>query len=83
VRSLLAPSGAMIASTWTEDRATLGSDPSADPGAHTEGRGACTEPRFLAPLRDEHQCDKPNVAAHATAYLSTNSVAFTPNQHKW
>jgi hypothetical protein len=59
VRSLLATSGAMILPTWTEDRATLGSDPSADPGAHTEDRGVSVAPRSLIPLRDEHQCVKP------------------------
>ena len=40
--------------TWAEDRATLGSDPSADPGAKTEGWAAASlcRPPFPYPLRD-------------------------------
>ncbi|HEY3243722.1 MAG TPA: transposase [Phycisphaerae bacterium] len=45
------------ATTWAEDRATLGSDPSADPGAKTEGRAAGLAARS-SPLRDWHQSDK-------------------------
>jgi hypothetical protein len=59
----------------------LGSNPSADPGAQTEGRDAQAASRSLSALRDEHQCDKPNVAASATADPSTRAVPFTPNQH--
>ena len=47
--------------TWAEDRATVGTDPSADPGAKTEGRAgihlACSA-RSSHPLRDWHQCGK-------------------------
>lgn len=35
--------------TWAEDRATLGSDPSADPGAKTEGRATESAARPLQP----------------------------------
>ena len=47
--------------TWAEDRATVGTDPSADPGAKTEGRAeyrlACSA-RSSQPLRDWHSRDK-------------------------
>ena len=36
--------------TWAEDRATLGSDPSADPGAKTEGRAAERVARLSSPF---------------------------------
>ena len=46
---------------WAEDRATVGTDPSADPGAKTEGRAA--DPRVDRPtlpsLRDWHQAINP------------------------
>lgn len=52
--------------TWAEDRATLGSDPSADPGAETEA-GRRPEPRnrpaVSSGLRDRHQRDKSYFAA--------------------
>ena len=44
-------------STWTEDRATVGTDPSADPGAKTEGRRPAIPAVFLH-LRDWHESDK-------------------------
>ena len=37
-------------STWAEDRATLGSDPSADPGAKTEGRAIESVARLSRPF---------------------------------
>jgi len=46
--------------TWAENRATVGTDSSADPGAKTEGRAdrlACSA-RSSQPLRDWHQSDK-------------------------
>ena len=49
--------------TWAEDRATQRCDPSADPGAKTEGRVVhwgnpwTAQPSFL---RDWHQSDKPS-----------------------
>ncbi len=74
---------AMIVPTWTEDRAMLGSNPSAVPGAETEGPGQRPGvPPDSRALRDQHQCDKPTVASRATVYLSTRAVTFTPNQHR-
>ena len=56
--------------TWAEDRATVGTDPSADPGAKTEGRAEdrlmCSA-RSSHPLRDWHQCDK-SLAAQPRAF---------------
>jgi len=46
---------------WAEDRATVGTDPSADPGAKTEGRAESRlaySARSSHPLRDWHLCDK-------------------------
>jgi hypothetical protein len=49
--------------TWAEDRATVGTAPSADPGAKTEGRAedrlACSA-RSSHPLRDWHQAINPS-----------------------
>jgi len=48
---------------WAEDRATVGTDPSADPGAKTEGRAedhlACSA-RSSHPLRDWHKAINPS-----------------------
>ena len=46
-----------LASTRAEDRATVGTDPSADPGAKTEGR-AVRDRAAQPSLRDWHQGDK-------------------------
>ena len=43
--------------TWAEDRAPVGTDPSADPGAESEGWAAPSAAR-LSPLRFQHECDK-------------------------
>jgi hypothetical protein len=46
---------------WAEDRATVRTDPSADPGAKTEERAVgapCSAARL--PLRDWRQSDKPS-----------------------
>jgi hypothetical protein len=46
---------------WAEDRATVRTDPSTDPGAKTEARAVgmkCVAARL--PLRDWHQSDKPS-----------------------
>ena len=57
---------------WAEDRATQRCDPSADPGAKTEGAaGQLTYGRpsrlpALHPLRDWHQSDKPSRQDAAT-----------------
>ena len=49
--------------TWAEDRATVGTDLSADPGAKTEGRAeyrlACSA-RSCQPLRDWHNALNPS-----------------------
>lgn len=43
--------------TWAEDRAPVGTDPSADPGAESEGWAAQPAAR-LSTLRFQHECDK-------------------------
>jgi len=48
---------AMFHSAWAEDRATVGTDPSADPGAKTEGERPALPVAFLN-LRDWHESDK-------------------------
>ena len=46
---------------WAEDRALLRSNPSADPGAKTEGRAVCHAAAAQpSTLRDWHQSDKPS-----------------------
>jgi hypothetical protein len=48
---------------WAEDRATQRCDPSADPGAKTEGRAVRSVTAAAArpsTLRDWHQSDKPS-----------------------
>jgi hypothetical protein len=61
----------------------LGSNPSAVPGAETEGPGhRLGVPPDSRTLRDQHQSDKPTVQPlDAVAYRSTRAVTFTPNQH--
>ncbi len=60
--------------TWAEDRATVGTDPSADPGAKTEGRAgnrfACSA-RSSHPLRDWHQRGKSLAAQPREMNLAT------------
>jgi len=57
------PAGALQTQlTWAEDRAPVRTDPSADPGAKTEGR-AVTHTSAAppsSPLRDWHQSAKPS-----------------------
>ncbi len=48
---------AIFHSAWAEDRATVGTNPSADSGAKTEGGRSALPAAFLH-LRDWHQCDK-------------------------
>jgi len=48
---------AMFHLAWAEDRATVGTDPSADPGAKTEGGRPASSAAFLH-LRYWHQSDK-------------------------
>ena len=79
---------------WAEDRALLGSTPSADPGAKT-GAGVardCPTPASLQPyprLRDWHQSDKPSRQDAATSrtrrpssvtYADRQEFQFTVNQ---
>jgi len=88
MNSPLAVRSDIIFPAWTEDRAMLGSNPSADPGTQTKGAGrpkgvpllpVCTA--LSKTLWDEYQSDKPNVVLTRTAYLSTSSVTFTLNQY--
>ena len=47
--------------TWTEDRALLRSNPSAEPGARTGDRAASVRPRLsYSGLQDWHQSAKPS-----------------------
>ena len=72
---------------WAEDRATVRTDPSADPGAKIGGGAAARRP---APsLRDWHQSDKPSQQDAAIsptgcrsqlANLETTEFQFTVNQ---
>jgi len=81
--------------TWAEDRALLRSNPSADPGAKTEGPAACPQagcrPSLNHPLRDWHQSDKPSrhdaatrVARcpHPFANANRQEFQFTVNQDR-
>jgi hypothetical protein len=43
-------SNAKVALSWTEDRATMGIDPSADPEAETKARGGRRESFFRQPF---------------------------------
>ena len=54
--------------TWAEDRAPVGTDPSADPGVVSEGWAAATLPPTSPRL--QHQCDKSN--RHTTRKLNHN-----------
>ena len=67
--------------TWTEDRAMLGSNPSADPGAETKEARCPTGISLALTLSDQQQSDKPTVAPSVTVHLSTSAVTFTPNRH--
>ena len=63
--------------TWAEDRALLRSNPSADPGAKTEGRAVRSAAAVAArpsTLRDWHQSAKPSRQDAAT------SLAGCPSQ---
>ena len=53
-------------SAWAEDRALLRSNPSAVPGAKTDG-AARGRPVLYTPNRDWHQSDKPSQQDAATA----------------
>jgi len=62
----------MIAA-WAEDRAMLGSNPSADPGPHTEAGAARDCPGNRIPSRERHQSDKPMPRGAASLGLTTSS----------
>ncbi len=60
-------------SAWAEDRATLRSDPSAVPGAKTDG-AARGRPVLYSPHRDWNQSDKPSLQNAATALAGRPSL---------
>jgi len=78
--------------TWAEDRALLRSNPSADPGAKTEGRAvrfATGRPASSPALWDWHDIDKPSrqdatilrqYAALSLANPKRSEFQFTLNQ---
>ena len=66
-------------SAWAEDRATLRSDPSAVPGAKTDGAARC-RPVLHSPHRDWHQSDKPSEQDAATAMARCLSPLANSNQ---
>jgi hypothetical protein len=77
---------------WTEDRATQRCDPSAAPGAETEGRADAVRSaaRTYQPLRDRHESDKPSRQDAATRPAGCDSrfanarrpkFQFTLNQY--
>jgi hypothetical protein len=59
--------------TWAEDKATVGTDPSADPGAKTEGAALC---RPVFSLRDWRQCAKSVDLATSGSDGPQSSCAF-------
>ena len=77
--------------TWTEDRAPVRTDPSAAPGAETEGRAGAFNSTARPFLRDRHLCDKPLRPESATLaawsrtvlpYALPTQIQFTLNQDK-
>jgi len=60
--------------TWTEDRAPVRTDPSAAPGAETEGRADVLKGTARPSLRDRHSCDKPLRPEAATAAAWSRTV---------
>lgn len=64
--------------TWAEDRATLRSDPSADPGAEIGERGGFTA--ASPPLRDRHQSDKPSWQEATIPPAGCLHHSLTPNE---
>jgi transposase InsO family protein len=63
---------------WAEDRATLRSDPSADPGAEIGERGGFNA--ASPPLRDRHQCDKPSWHDATIPLAGCLQHPLTPNE---
>ena len=77
--------------TWAEDRATVGTDPSADPGAKTgDGANLLRPTPFAFPLRDWHHAKNPtkqrsgHVATHQSELTNNDGTKlhFTLNQNK-
>ena len=77
--------------TWTEDRAPVKTDPSAAPGAETEGRAVALNGAARPSLRDRHLCDKPSRPEAATQaawsrtlfpYALPSRFQFTLNQDR-
>jgi hypothetical protein len=72
---------------WAEDRALLRSNPSADPGAKTEGPAACPlagcRPSLNHPLRDWHQSDKPSRQDAATRVAGCPHQLANANQQEF
>ena len=60
--------------TWTEDRAPVRTDPSAAPGAETEGRADAFNSTARPSLRDRHLCDKPSRPEAATPAACSRTV---------
>ena len=79
---LMACPAAQSSSTWVEDRATQRCDPSADPGAETEGRAALLPPTFTR-LRDQHQAHKPSRHEAAKFPTGRSSQVANVNRHKF
>jgi PAS domain S-box-containing protein len=78
----MACAAAQSSSTWVEDRATQRCDPSADPGAETEGRAALLPPTFTR-LRDQHQSAKPSRHEAAKFPTGRSSQVANVNRHKF
>jgi hypothetical protein len=78
----MACAAAQSSSTWVEDRATQRCDPSADPGAETEGRAALLPPTFTR-LRDQHQGAKPSRHEAAKFPTGRSSQVANVNRHKF
>ena len=66
-------------SAWAEDRALLRSNPSAVPGAKTDG-AARGRPVLHSPHRDWHQSDKPLQQDAATALVGCPSQLANANR---
>jgi transposase InsO family protein len=63
---------------WAEDRATVGTDPSADPGPEAKPGGPCTAPLPHSPRPSLlAQCAKPQ-GVWGTESPSSNNTAFSP-----
>ena len=69
---------------WAEDRALLRSNPSADPGAKTEGRAVRTAAAARpSTLRDWHESDKPSRQNAATSQAGCPSRLANAKQQEF